>query len=152
MVAADLRYAWAAYRAGAFPRVQEGLTKENFWPQIARWVEATRPGAAFASLTDRGGHVLGWLIAWRFALGSAHAIEYRVVWSPWASARFRLESVIAFLARTRGQAKAIWACEGAESRLYEHACRYGVARTMCHSHGFFGPGRDAKLFESVEIR
>ncbi|HEX9472506.1 MAG TPA: hypothetical protein VF957_23520 [Bradyrhizobium sp.] len=155
MVTEDLRYLWAAYRAGAIKGLPPGIETKEFWPIFTQGIELIRPGAGVTTLlarTDRGVIPVGWLIGWRYALSSGRAIEVEAMWAPWATPRNKLEAVVAFLYRTRTAALVLWSCRKAEARLFEHACRYGVARTVGTVKDLFGVGEDALVFQSVEIR
>lgn len=136
--------------------MREGIKAEEFWPELKRAVEHGRPGAGvttlLAKMPGRGEIPVGWLIGWAHILGSARTLELRASWAPWATPRIKIESVVSFLLRARGLMLALWSCRRSEARLYEHACRYGLARTVGTVKALYGANEDGILFQSVEIR
>lgn len=149
MRAEDIRYAYAAYRGGAFPRLPRDLSAADFWPTVQR-VLASRPGAGLTTLTaqvpERGEIPVGWLIGWPF--GGARVVDMHATWAPWATARMRLEASLAFLLRARGTVQLMTVAAG-KDRLLERLCARGVARKVGVLRGYFGPRQDGTIFQSV---
>ncbi len=141
---------------GAFPGLKRDIAQEDFWPALKAAVQQARPTAGLTTLLakvgERGVIPVGWITGVVHDLQGPRSLGVRIAWAPWATPRNKLETVVAFLSRARGTAIVIGVAKRSEARLYEHACRYGIGRTVGAIRGFYGPGEDALMFQSVELR
>ena len=85
-----MKWFYAAYKMGSMKKMPEGLTPEEF----RQW--AVRDMASFdgAFVLQKKERPVGAM----FAMAQDHRVEPHAFWFPWASARDKLEGVVAFVA------------------------------------------------------
>ena len=151
-------FAWAAYRRGVFNDISDfpdGLEVADFTAHLADTaLTVVRMGGevivAIAS-TPQGDIPLA-LVTVEYSDGKAfpHAL-----WFPEASYRNKLElGLTLFIALKQRHlvlvtAKTPRGEKSSDVKFFEHLGKYGVLRRIGTIHGYFGPGQNAVIFQSV---
>ena len=138
--AEDVRYAYAAYKKGALkdmagPFADPSMTAEQFDVAFQSIVPTRYHGAwtLFAE-TRKGFLPVGMVFA--FYSHADHALAPFMIigdmaWFPWASPRNRIEAVVYFFNRIRGEIPLVdYAIGEVNKRFFEMICQHGVMRRV----------------------
>ena len=135
---------WAAYRRGAFPGLEDGLTP-------AVWAEMMKSQAH--ALMQAGGDVFI-LMSRELPVGLV-AVELNqmqawphVTWFPEATLRARMECAMKFLTVIATMINAVIVSEKQDVKFFERISRYGLIRQIGEGRGWLN-GEDVMLFETV---
>lgn len=148
----DLRYAWAAYKAGKLkdmggPLSLEGMSATEFKAAFESFVltEFDAAWTMFAQ-TSKGFMPTGFIFC-SWAPRSSYMIIVGVVWMPWASNRNIVESIVKFMQAAGKEYPMLGYALPEHKQLYEVCCMHGVMRRIGTSMIVF-PSHSAAVFET----
>jgi len=153
----DVKYAWAAYRAGALGSMREDwkepkLTAAEFKDAFGREVISNYSSCwvLFAN-TPKGFLPVGFVLAF-FSHPNPLLAPFQIigdmVWFPWASRRNKVESAVNFFAKVRKEYPLTeYARGGVAKRFFEVMCQHGVMRRVGTTFNVFH-GEPVAVFET----
>lgn len=146
---ADVKFAWAAYRASGLPQFgfQSGLGAVEFKEAFEVFVLSNALSAwtisAFVKKRDQMmpiGIVTGqWCVGIMVIAG--------IAWFPWASCRNIVEGTVEFFNRARKELKVMGFATQQHKLLYEACCAHGIMRRIGTSYDLLGEG--TAVFEGM---
>jgi hypothetical protein len=132
--AEDVRFAWAAYKKGAFSSLLKTDLPADEFDVGFQAIVTTRYHGAWTLFADtrRGNMPVGMVLAFYPHADPALApfmIVADIVWFPWASARNRIETAVYFFCTLRSSTPML-VCgrNDLDKRFFETICAHGVMR------------------------
>jgi hypothetical protein len=151
-----VRYAWAAYRKGAFailggPLSQEGMDAAAFKEAFIAEVFSRYDGAwTLFGETKTDFMPVGFVFGFYSHPDPRYApfmIVGDLIWFPWASSRNRIESAVQFFSRGRAGIPMVEYARETDKKFFESIARHGVLRRVGTSHNIY-PNEPAAVFET----
>lgn len=145
----DVKYAWAAYRAGELEGFEPGLEAVEF-RDLFKSLILSRFDAAWTLISDtkRGRVPIG------FALGfyphpdaSGFLFIDTMLWFSWATARNRIESAAKFFDDVRKEIPMLGFAKIEHKKFYEALAKMGILRRVGTTVNVF-PGESASIWET----
>jgi hypothetical protein len=146
----DVKYAWAAYKAGAFGALLPGgIEADDFRAAFENKIVG-RFDALWTLLagTKKGylpaGLVLGF---WPHPEIQHFMVVDALVWFPWSTPRNRIESVTNFVSKLRSEIPLMAFVRQANKEFLEVLARHGIVRRVGTSYTVFA-GEPASVWET----
>lgn len=139
----DVRYVWAAYKAGALASAfREGLSAQEFTDEFVALI-ASRYDAAWALLAETAKGFIPAGLALGFfphAAVSHFLIFNSFVWFPWATKRNRVESAVSFFEKVGKDVPMLAFARDRDKAFGAMIAKHGVLRRVGTSENVFGDG------------
>lgn len=152
----DCRYAWVAYKKGILktmgPHFSDGsMGPEEFKKAFVVEVSTNYAGGwTLSAQTEKGfmpvGIVLGFYSHPNPALAPFMIIG-DMIWFPWASARNKIESAVAFFNAIRKQMPIVEYADENAKPFFEMIAQHGIMRRVGTTFSVY-PGRSVAIFET----
>jgi hypothetical protein len=146
----DVKYAWAAYKAGAFgPLLPKDLTADAFRPAFENAIVGRFDALwTFLAETKKGFVPVGLALGfWPHPEVQRFMVIDALVWFPWASPRNRVESATNFVSKTRSELALMAFVRQENKEFLEVLARHGIVRRVGTSHVVFA-GEPATVWET----
>lgn len=143
----DVKYAWAAYKKGAFNAFEPDLSADEFKARFEQFVVSNHHAAwTLIAPTSKGNIPVGIVLA-AWAPNAPYMIVNGLCWFPWASRRNILEAIVCFLSGVRKEYQLVFYALPEHKRTYEVCAMHGVVRRVGTSFVAM-PGHQAAVFET----
>lgn len=161
----DAKWAFAAYRKGAFEGIPEGLNGDDFKGALRAWLgTVASPGLpAYETHVLVAHHDLGEQTPIGFVVMGLDGYKAypAVIWFPWASNRNRLEGVVRWLHEGRKRLMPVIevkngpavprAPHGLDRRFMDWMGRYGIVRPVGALSDWWGPGQHGFVYQGQRL-
>lgn len=161
----DLAYYYAAYLKGALAKLDpmlsgpsEDIKATDFDRMIADVLGKRDMVATYFAEDPHGRMVPAGFVGLLNPLQIPWLVVSEMIWFPWAGPRAKLANALNFVNDLRDEVtiQAFADIRPKETSLdgvgsqafYTHLCKYGVMRRVGQMHDFYGPGRNAAVFQS----
>lgn len=152
-----IKYAWAAYRRGAFKQAEDyfpdGLDRDSF---LVRFVEMANEAMANGievwtvfGKTSYGIIPIALLTIQFSRYPVGRLAQPHVVWYPEASPRNKIEAGVLMLRELKKESMILIASADDVLPYHRHLAKYGLLRSVGKLRDYRGEGQHAMLFQSV---
>jgi hypothetical protein len=152
----DIKYAYVAYKKGLLASMGERWASGEMDPAtFAKQFEAeviTVYHAAWTLMAEsRKGYMPVAIVLGFYSHPLPQLAPFMIVgdmiWFPWATARNKIESAVAFFSRIRNEIPMVEYASEQHKRFFEMICQHGVMRRIGTMHHVY-PGQLTAVFET----